>query len=66
MDTQERDAFSPDEFAKRVGVGRTTVFAEIKDGRLVARKVGNRTLIVVDDAKAWLSKLPRAHKTNAA
>ena len=35
MDIQEREAFSPDEFAKRHGIGRTTVFAEIKNGRLI-------------------------------
>ena len=37
-------AFSPDEAAFRAGVGRTLIFSEIKEGRLVARKAGARTL----------------------
>ena len=66
MDTQERDAFSPDEFAKRYGIGRTTIFAEIKAGRLVARKIGKRTVITVQDGRAWLASLPRASQPAAA
>ena len=66
MDTQERDAFSPDEFAKRYGIGRTTIFAEIKAGRLVARKIGKRTVITVQDGRAWLASLPRASQSAAA
>jgi excisionase family DNA binding protein len=60
MDTQEREAFSPDEFAQRYGIGRGTVFSEIKAGRLVARKIGKRTLISIADGRQWLESLPRA------
>ena len=49
----KREAFSPDEFATRNSIGRTTVFAEIKSGRLEARKVGNRTIITREAEKAW-------------
>jgi hypothetical protein len=59
MDAQEREAFSPDEFAKLVGVGRTTVFGEIKAGRLVAKKVGKRTIITCAEGRRWLAALPR-------
>jgi excisionase family DNA binding protein len=55
-----RESFSPDEIADRNGLGRTTVFAEIKARRLVARKVGKRTIITRDDEKAWLESLPMA------
>lgn len=66
MDALEREAFSPDEFAKRHGIGRTTVIAEIKNGRLIAKKIGKRTLISTDDGKAWLASLPRAGEFAAA
>jgi|HubBroStandDraft_6_1064221.scaffolds.fasta_scaffold825512_1 excisionase family DNA binding protein len=56
----KRESFSPDEIADRNGLGRTTVFAEIKARRLVARKVGKRTIITRDDEKAWLESLPMA------
>jgi hypothetical protein len=55
-----RESFSPDEIADRNGLGRTTVFAEIKARRLVARKVGKRTIITRDDERAWLESLPMA------
>jgi hypothetical protein len=56
----KREAFSPDEFATRNSIGRTTVFAEIKSGRLEARKVGNRTIITREAEKAWQKSLPPA------
>jgi hypothetical protein len=56
----EQRAFSVERFAARNGVGRTTAYNEIKEGRLVARKVGNRTIVAVEDESAWLANLPRA------
>lgn len=37
----------------RYSIGRTTVFAEIKSGRLRATKIGRSTRIDVRDADAW-------------
>ena len=51
-------AYSPDEFADSTGLGRTTVYAEIKAMRLKARKVGTRTVITAEDARAYLASLP--------
>ena len=56
-------AFSPSEAARISGVGRTTIFAEIKQHRLTARKCGRRTLILEDDLLQWLRTLP-ASKAN--
>ena len=53
-----RKALGIDEFCRLFGVGRTTVYAEIKTGRLRARKIGTRTIIANDDADDWLRKLP--------
>jgi excisionase family DNA binding protein len=55
-----RKSYSPDEVGHRNGLGRTTVFAEIKAGRLRAKKVGKRTIITDEDEKAWLESLPEA------
>jgi excisionase family DNA binding protein len=52
-------AFSIEEFCRRYGVGRTKAYEEIKLGRLQARKIGRRTVILEDDAEAWLRRLPR-------
>jgi excisionase family DNA binding protein len=51
-------AMSIDAFCCRYGIGRTSVYEEIKQGRLRAVKVGKRTLVPEDDAEAWLQRLP--------
>jgi excisionase family DNA binding protein len=51
-------AMSISEFSERYGPGRTTIYEEIKLGRLRARKCGKRTLITEDDAEHWLQALP--------
>jgi hypothetical protein len=66
MDTPKQVSFSADDFAKRHGIGRTTVFSEIKAGRLQARKVGKRTLVTAEDERAWLACLPKARESVAA
>ena len=60
LPTISRLALGVDEFAQAVGVGRTIIFAEIKAGRLLARKLGKRTLIYDQDGRAWLELLPFA------
>jgi excisionase family DNA binding protein len=53
-------AFPIAAFCNRYGIGRSKAYEEIKSGRLVALKVGRRTLISTDDAERWLSSLHRA------
>jgi hypothetical protein len=45
-------------FCETFDLGRTSVYAEIRAGRLKIRKVGNRTLIGGDDAEEWWLSLP--------
>ncbi|WP_188910935.1 helix-turn-helix domain-containing protein [Salinarimonas ramus] len=45
--------------ARAAGVGRTAVYEALKSGALVARKLGRRTIILIDDLNAWLASLPR-------
>jgi excisionase family DNA binding protein len=54
----DRLAYSVDAFAELVGIGRTKVYAEIRDGRLRAKKLGTRTLIPGSAAHAYLDSLP--------
>jgi excisionase family DNA binding protein len=54
-----RRALSVHEAAKSAGVGRTKVFEEIRSGRLVARKVGRRTIVMAEDLETWLKSLPK-------
>jgi hypothetical protein len=59
-------ALSIDAFCERYGVGRTLTYAEIKAGRLQARKVGNRTVIPVDASEDWLAALKDIHDKSDA
>lgn len=52
--------FSVNDFCEWAGVGRTAVYAELKAGRLIARKFGRRTIIPRSEAERWLDSLPAA------
>jgi excisionase family DNA binding protein len=56
--TSDRAAFSIAEVIARTGLGRDTVYGLIRDGQLVARKVGRRTLVVNSDLEKFLTSLP--------
>ncbi|MEP6826598.1 MAG: helix-turn-helix domain-containing protein [Aestuariivirga sp.] len=43
------------EAARLGGVGRSTIYAEIKSKKLKIRKVGRRTIVAMDDLRAWLA-----------
>ena len=53
-------SYSLNEFARLNDIAFTTVRGEIKSGRLVARKIGRRTIITSEDAKAWQERLPKS------
>ena len=55
------------EAARRAGVGRSSLYEAINRGELPLRKAGRRSLIRIDDLKAWIDALPTAtpHKLAA-
>lgn len=63
---EPRAAYRIDEVARISGLGRSTVYEEIGAGRLVARKVGKRTVILAADLDGWLSGLPKMEAANAS
>lgn len=48
------------EAAKMIGLSRSGVYRLFDDGKLVARKSGKRTLILVEDLETYLKSLPVA------
>jgi excisionase family DNA binding protein len=48
------------EVSRRTGIGRTSIFEAIRQGRLRAIKAGSRTLIRMEDLRAFLDSLPEA------
>jgi hypothetical protein len=53
-----RLALSIAEMCAASSVGKSTLYAEIRKGRLIARKVNGRTVVLVPDAQAWLAARP--------
>lgn len=51
-------ALSVNDFCRWAGIGRTAAYAEMKAGRLTARKFGRRTFIPMIEAERWLNSLP--------
>lgn len=51
----EKLAYGIKDAASALGIGRTTIWHAIKEGKLPAVKVGNRTLIRTEALQAWLS-----------
>jgi excisionase family DNA binding protein len=51
-------AYSIANFGRFFSIGRSTIYEEIRSGRLKIHKAGARTLISHDDAIAWLNALP--------
>lgn len=46
------------ELAKRGPLSRSTLYAEIAAGRLVARKLAGRTVVLDDDWRRYLESAP--------
>jgi hypothetical protein len=59
-------AYSIKRFADLTDFGRSTIYEAIKDGSLVARKRGARTVITASDGMRWLRNLPPANGAAAA
>ncbi len=51
-------AFSIPEFSQTSSLGRTKIYDEIRSGRLIAKKMGKRTIITLEDGLAYLANLP--------
>jgi excisionase family DNA binding protein len=54
----ERAAYSVPEVQFRTGLCRDRVYSLIREGKLVARKLGRRTLVTATDLEAFLQSLP--------
>ena len=65
-DRVEKMAFSVDEAAMRAGLGRDRIYTAIRNGDLVARKYGRRTLITSEALQRFLNGLPTLQLPPAA
>jgi excisionase family DNA binding protein len=59
-----KPAYSVETFCLAFDIGRSTIYEEIRSGRLKAHKVGTRTIIALEDGLAWLHDLPVVETMN--
>lgn len=52
-------ALTVSQFCENFRVSRTTLYEQIKQGKLSARKVGHKTLILQAEADRWSQALPK-------
>jgi hypothetical protein len=55
-------AHSVESIPGKTGIGRTSIIKAIREGQLLARKMGRRTIVVDDDLRKWLNSLPPLRK----
>lgn len=48
------------EARKMLGLGLTTFYAEVRAGRIALVKCGRRSLVTVEELRAWPSRVARA------
>jgi hypothetical protein len=58
MSELQQQALSVRHFARVNGISCGSVYKEIREGRLKARKIGRRTIITTPDADNWRDALP--------
>lgn len=64
--TDDTTALTIDEYCRAYRISRETAYREIRGGRLLARKLGRKTIILRDDARAWAAALPALQTSNVA
>lgn len=55
---QDKATLSIAETTRILGIGRSTLYSLIKDGRFPVRKLGKRTLILREDLDRFIAALP--------
>lgn len=54
------------EFCDRWRISRSTFYEEVKDRKLVVRKIRGRSIVTAPDEAAWLARLPELAPQAAA
>jgi excisionase family DNA binding protein len=53
-----KGAFSVNELVCEIGIGKTKIYEEMRNGRIRARKSGRRTIVPASEVERYLRSLP--------
>jgi excisionase family DNA binding protein len=59
-------ALSIKQVSDLTGIGRTKIFTAIRNGTLVARKYGRRTIVAYSDVVRWVDDMPKVRGHDGA
>jgi excisionase family DNA binding protein len=59
----EKITYTMREASMALGVGKTTLWKAISEGKLAAIKLGSRTLIPADALRQWVATFPRLQRS---
>ena len=65
-DDPDDASLTPAEFCKAENIGKTTFYQEVNSGRLEAKKIGSRTVVLPAARRRWRDNLPDYVPTGAA
>ena len=51
-------SLTPAEFCKAENIGHTKFYEEVNSGRLKAKKIGTRTIVLPEERRRWRANLP--------
>jgi len=57
-------AYGLDELTELLGLGRSTLYLEVRAGRLRLSKVGRRSIVLADDLAAYLAVLKKGESAS--
>jgi len=57
--TARRAAYSIPEVCAQTGIGRDKIYEATRDGTLIARKLGRRTVVLDSELRGFLEALPK-------
>lgn len=60
-----RAAYSVNDALQAMSIGRTLFYREVAAGRIVAKKVGRKTIVPTASIERWLNSLPQAGRERA-
>ena len=58
----QKHAYSIKEAMHELGIGRSKLYAEIKEGKIEIRKIGRKSIILADELQKYLNSLPSSEE----